>query len=343
MKKFLKILSAAVAPAIMLGMLALPAAADSALTMLNDCSDPSQFSGQPGLIFGASADSPDGKAVEIEYEYPMTFNLKSNVPEDQRAADAEKQYFCFWIKTPYSECDSGIFFGLKEGNTDDGNLDMIWNGNDGGYKGNIIAVDKNGTKSYIKAGRLLVLKPGFEGYIAIPIKTALARHPGWGNSGNQIFEYDKIDEIQIWFDGSHAAYDEKYAFDNFMLAADENAFVNMVTATGITVKDAAASTPSASSQAPAQSEETPTSEPDVSSEASSDSADTSSASSTVSNTTANDTQPSSSGSSGNVIAFIIVGVVVLLAAAAILIFIYKPKFIFKNKSENPDVTENTDK
>lgn len=350
MNRMIRLLSAVVIPVMMLSALVMPAAADSAMTALNDCSDPSQFIGQSGLIFGPSAASPDGKALEIEYEYGPQLSLKSNVPKDQRAADAEKQYFCFWIKTPYSECDSGIFLGLKEDNEESA-IDMIWNGNEGGYKGNIITIDKSGSKSYIKAGRLLVLKPGFEGYVAIPMKTALARHPGWGNSGDGAFDYAKIDEIQIWFDGSHAAYDEKYAFDNFMLAADESAFVNMVKATGITVKDAAPATPTSSaenqtpteSQAPAANEEEPPSEPDdASSEVQSDTSDTAATVSNVSNTTGNDTQPSNSGSAGNTVIFLIIGAVVLVAAAVALLFIYKPKCIFKNKSAHADAAENTE-
>lgn len=347
MKKVNKLLGTALALTLMLCIFALPAAADSALTVLNDCSDPSQFTGQAGLIYGASSDSPDGKALEIEYEYGLTFNLKSNVAKEQRAADADKQYLCFWIKTPYSECDSGIFVGLKEEDTE-GNIDMIWNGNEAGYKGNIITVDKNGNKSYVKAGRLLVLKPGFEGYVAIPLQTGLARHPGWGNEGDKVFDFAKIDEIQIWFDGSHAAYDEKYAFDNFMLAADESAFVNMVTATGLTVKDVSAQTPTNSSEQSATTS-------DVSSVAPSSDVDTTSSviseTSSVSNeseitNTDNDydnktnTDSSSDSASNGWLYFIIILIVVLLAAAVAIIFIYKPKFIFKNKTD--EAVEKTD-
>lgn len=346
MNRIIRLLSVAVIPVVVLGMLVMPAAADSAITLLNDCADSSQFIGQSGLIFGPSAASPDGKALEIEYEYGPQLSLKSNVPKDQRAADAEKQYFCFWIKTPYSECDSGIFLGLKEDNVE-GAVDMIWNGNDGGYRGNIITIDKSGSKSYIKAGRLLVLKPGFEGYVAIPMKTALARHPGWGNSGDKVFDYAKIDEIQIWFDGSHTAYDEKYAFDNFMLAADENAFVNMVKATGIVVKDAASTTTTTSvpNQTPAASEGELSSEPDASSEIRSDTGDTSATVSDTSNIIDNDIQPSNSFSSGNTVIFLIVGASVLLAAAVALLLIYKPKCIFRDKSSHVDTAEkaeNTD-
>lgn len=320
---------------LMLCALAAPAAADTALTVLNDCSDPSQFTASPGMIFGANTESPDGKALEIEYEYALTFNLKSNVAKEQRAADADKEYLCFWIKTPYSECDSGIFIGLKEEGVE-GNIDMIWNGNEAGYSGNIITVDKNGKKSYTKAGRLLVLKPGFEGYVAIPMKTALARHPGWGNNGDKTFDFAAIDEIQIWFDGSHAAYDEKYAFDNFTLAADENAFISMVTATGLAIAEDAPQTPSSTASSEEQTSSDTTPDDSTGNEqqpvASSGSSVGSSGSTVTSGTV-------SSGTGSNTAAFIIVAVVVVLGLAAAMIFIYKPKFIFKEKAAAAEATE----
>lgn len=319
--------------------------ADSSLTVLNDCSNPAQFQGQAGLIYGAASDSPDGKALSIDYEYGLTFNMPSNVPKENRAADASKKYLCFWIKTPYSENDSGIFIGLLEDSKNDPEKrEMIWNGNEAGYSGQIITVSKSGEKAYMDAGRLLVLKPGFEGYVAIPLQTGMAIHPGWAND-DKVFDYGSISEIQIWFDGSHVAYDMNYCFDNFVLAADENSFISMVESAGVKIQEPTTSTdaPPASSatqtpESPATSSQNESPKPNESSQENPASDTDSTVSEVISdNQNTSDTESISSDeqSSSGWLLFLVITAIVIVAAGVILLFIYKPKKLFKkNKSEN---------
>lgn len=328
-----KIITLLIAFVLLMSLTIIPASAANDLTLLNSCGQ-GEFVASSPMVYGVSDVSPDGVCAELEYDTagPVA-NFATKVPVDARAADANKNYLCFWIKTPYTECDSGIFVGLFESTV--AGEEMIWNGHEKtevNYSGQIVTIDKNGEKAYIDAARLLVLKPGFEGYIAIPLEGAMHIHSGWKKDG--VFDKSKISGVQIWFDGSHAAWDESYFFDNFTLAKDEASFVSMVEATGLDVKTST-STPVENNTSEVTSSEAETSSVtdsanNTGSDTNVDSTDTDNAN-TNSDTEAN-TDTANSDNSKITILIVIVVVVLLLAAVAIL-FIYKPAFLFKKKEE----------
>ncbi|MBR7132552.1 MAG: hypothetical protein IKD04_03385 [Clostridia bacterium] len=322
-----KIITLLIAFVLLMSFAVIPASAADDLTLLNPCGD-GDFTASSPMVFEVSDESPDGVCASIEYDTagPVA-SFGSKVPETERAADANKNYLCFWIKTPYTECDSGIFVGLFE--TTIAGQEMIWNGHEKtqvSYSGQIVTIDKNGEKAYIDATRLLILKPGFEGYVAIPLEGAMHIHSGWKKDG--VFDKSKISGVQIWFDGSHTAWDERYCFDNFTLAKDEASFVSMVEATGLSVKTAT-TTP--------VEDDTPddTSSDDKTSSVTDSSTDTSSDTTVGSTNTDNENTNTgtTNGGDNRIGILILIIVIVLLLAAVAIIFIYKPAFLFGKKEE----------
>ncbi|MBR7133429.1 MAG: hypothetical protein IKD04_07845 [Clostridia bacterium] len=208
-------------------------------TLINDFSDISTVAADKGMTAELSADSPDGSCLKLGYSQSLALTVKSTVEKEKRAADADKNYLCFWIKTPNTVAENIIFFGLIENSMGDkiGQMEMIWNGNsqENFYVGKIIAVSNTGEKEYLKPGKCLRLKPGFEGYIAIPIRSAMDIHPDWEVDGT--FDYTSVSSLRIWFESNETAANSWYFFDNFYLAKNEFGFEYMMKEAGLTVSD----------------------------------------------------------------------------------------------------------
>lgn len=296
----------------------------STVTMLNDFSDISTVAPDIEIEYALSADSPDGSCLKVGYEYMPILTVQSTVEKVQRAADADKNYLCFWIKTPYTNTDSTIFLGLIENSIGDrkGEMEMLWNGNsqENFYVGKIITVSKNGDKEYIQADRYLRLKPGFEGYVAIPFRSAMDIHPGW--TVDKRFDYTSISAFQIWFEKDEYALDTYYYFDNFCLAKDENAFISMVENTGLTVS------------APQEAESKPDGTESETGSSTHNETESVSSQAIPSQPAVEEEETPRNDRSDNITLFIIVIAVAVFFLATSIVFIYKPSFIFKSRKND---------
>lgn len=154
--------------------------------------------GKKGLSFKPSALS----TVTIDFDIKDSDQL------------ANKKYLCFYMKAP-DITDMNMLLGIYDSSAAE--KQMFWNNATEGYNSTITLIDKNGKATNIAAARKLNLSAGFEGYVVIPMFSALSLHPGWA-ADNSALDTTGITGMDIWFEADYAYTDKEYIIADICLA-----------------------------------------------------------------------------------------------------------------------------
>lgn len=139
--------------------------------------------------------------------------MNFDVPDADQLAN--KEYLCFYMKVPDVKA-MNMLLGIYDDTTPD-QKQLFWNNGTEGYKASITLITADGMVSTMAAAQKLNLQSGFEGYVIMPMTTALSLHPAYKGDGSGL-DTKGITGMDIWFDASYTDEDKEFIISDLCLA-----------------------------------------------------------------------------------------------------------------------------